>query len=164
MSKTKTIKGKIIRILDRRTVIINLGARDGVDQSTVFRILAEPEKIIDPDTDEVLGSVNVVKSKLKAKTVNEKFTIASTNWVESRMNVGNLGVWNEALSGLTEYETVDHGKLNVDEDEIEPWKAKSEIPVRKGDVVEANVKVQEEELETGSEDEVDSSESNEEEA
>lgn len=145
MSDHKTIKGKIVRILDKRTVIINLGTNDGIDDSTVFRILSEPESIIDPDTNEELGKVNVVKSKVKAKTVNEKFTIATTNWTRRTYSfpVGDIFDSSNILGGSTKYEDVDHGELNVDDNEIEPWKAKTEIPVKKGDVVEADIKIEE---------------------
>lgn len=136
MADYKTIKGKIVRILDKKTVIINLGSKDGVDKSTTFRILAEPEDIIDPDSGEKLGSVNVVKSKLKAQKVDEKFTIASTRWTD----YGGL-----YLANIPGSETVDYGELNVPDDQIEPWKAKTEIPVKKGDEVEADIKVSESE-------------------
>lgn len=151
MAEQKTIKGKIVRILDKRTVIVNLGYRDGVTKKTVFRILAEPEDIIDPDSGEKLGSVNVVKSKLKAQTVNEKFTIATTRWTINTYKGVNVNL----LGSITDTETVDYGELNVDEKEIEPWKAQTEIPVKKGDEVEADIKIPEKEETKASEETVD---------
>ena len=70
----KIISGKIIRIIDRRTVIINLGKNDGIKEDSVFSIMGSPEQISDPDTSEILGEVTIVKSRVKAKEVAEKFT------------------------------------------------------------------------------------------
>ena len=67
----KIISGKIIRIIDRRTVIINLGKNDGIKEDSVFSIMGSPEQISDPDTSEILGEVTIVKSRVKAKEVAE---------------------------------------------------------------------------------------------
>ncbi len=59
---SKKIKGKIIRILDKRTVMINLGIQDGIKNTSIFHILGKPEPVIDPFTEIELGIVNVSKS------------------------------------------------------------------------------------------------------
>ena len=132
----KTIRGKIIRIVDRRTVIINLGRKDGIGHESIFNILSEPEPIIDPFTNELLGSVNIVKSKLKAGQVDDRFTIATTKWITSSLPSGILGL--ESLLKVTE---VDEGELLVKPGDIQPWKARSEIPVQIGDTVEVRVTI-----------------------
>ena len=45
---------------------------------------------------------------------------------------------------MKSFEAVDKSELNVNKEDIEPWKAKSEIPVRKGDVVETDIFISDE--------------------
>lgn len=129
MPKTR---GRIIRILDRRTVIINLGSADGVLSDSTFSILAGPEKVVDPETKEELGEVLVVKAKVRASQVFESFTIASSKWTEVRSSyIGRL------VGGTgAERVEVDQGELRVVEKDLQPWKAWSEEPVTVGDEVE----------------------------
>ena len=139
----KTISGKIIRILDKRTVIVNLGSKHGITEHSIFSIMGEPEQIVDPETGENLGEVTVVKSRVKASEVAEKFTIATTKWKSTR-----LTLFNSFLGGINKnIETfeMDEGELNVDPAEIKPWKAKSEAPVRVGDIVQVEVDIDEKE-------------------
>lgn len=138
----QTIKGRIIRITDNRTIIVNLGKNDGITTDNIFRIMAEPEPIIDPDTGEVLGSVEVVKAKLKASLVNDKFTIATTNWVDFNIALGAF--WNNPSSIVTgvQHKEVDEGELEVNRFDIEPWQAtKDRTPVRVGDFVTTEVEI-----------------------
>lgn len=138
------IRGRIIRILDTRTAIINLGKKDGIAQNSIFQILGEPESIVDPFTDEVLGQVTVVKTKLRASQVNERFTIATTKWLVINTKPGKeiTDVF-RPFANLYEYETevVDQGEMRVAMEDIQPWKAQSEIPVRLGDEVEVEISV-----------------------
>ncbi|MET0648636.1 MAG: hypothetical protein ABW208_18650 [Pyrinomonadaceae bacterium] len=136
MARVK-LTGRIIRILDTRTVVINLGREHGITDASIFRILGEPEQIIDPVTNEVLGSVKVTKTRVRATQVFDKFTTASTTWVEHGVAVSeaiNLA----RIFGSTQ-NTVDEGELNVSPEDIRPWKAKSESPVKVGDTVEVYV-------------------------
>ena len=137
MAQTKIIQGRIIRILDSNSVIINLGRRDGVTGDSIFKILAEPESVIDPETKEELGKVKVVKAKLKASLVEEKFTIAVTKW---RNTVFNFSV-GPAIGNLLKTEDVDQGDLLVRREDIEPWMAQTKIPVQLGDLIETAVEI-----------------------
>ena len=129
-------KGRIIRILDTKTVIINLGSEHGVNGTSIFHILAEPEDVIDPKTNEVLGSVKVTKGRVRASQVSEKFTIASSSWTEAHLN---------ALAGFfSAYEQTVEDTLKVDSREVKPWKGRSEAPVRVGDEVEVIVEMENE--------------------
>src|SRR5690242_6972321 len=121
------VKGKIARIIDSKTVVINLGSEHGIDSDSIFFILGEPENIVDPDTKEVLGSVSVTKSRLKASQVFEKFTIARTSWTVYRYHTtkGIYGLFPSAGQIETSVEEVDEGPLRVLEQELQPWKARS---------------------------------------
>jgi len=137
----KKIRGRIIRILDRSTVIINLGRGEHIADDSIFNILGEPEAVIDPFTEEMLGHVSVVKSKLKASQVYERFTIATTKWTTAHFTLP--ASMTEAFSGFVQTTVVDEGELLVDPKDVQPWKAKSETPVRVGDYVEVEVSIPE---------------------
>ena len=59
---TQPIRGKIACVLNEREIAINVGTAKGVAVGMYFDVMhAEVEDIIDPDTDEVLGSMNARK-------------------------------------------------------------------------------------------------------
>lgn len=137
MLNIKKIQGKIIRILDTRTVIINLGKNHGIRDSSIFSILGSPEPVIDPFAQEELGLVSVVKAKVKAVQLHDRFTIASTKWYSTYFKAtANIGA---QLGTLFDTEMVDEGELRVNSTDVKPWKAKSETPVSVGDIVEVEV-------------------------
>lgn len=136
------LTGQIIRILDNRTVIVNRGKEGGVTGDTIFRILGEPEEIFDEFNKRSLGSVTVVKSRVKSLKVYDKFTIASTQWAQSSVDwsafLGRPGL---DLSSIHKTQIVDEGELLVDPGQVQPWKAQANTPVQVGDVVEAEVTI-----------------------
>jgi acyl-CoA reductase-like NAD-dependent aldehyde dehydrogenase len=140
---SKKIKGRIIRILDKKSVVINLGREQGIEDESIFYILGEPESVIDPMTNEVLGTVSVAKSRVRASQVFDKFTIATTSWTTVTYSV-YAGIL-ENLTGGARTQTIDEGELKVSPDDVKPWKAKSESPVKVGDEVEVKINEPEEE-------------------
>lgn len=133
------IRGKIIRIIDARTVIIDLGSKDRIKDDSIFYILGEPEEIIHPFSGKTLGKVIIIKSKLKSAQVYDQFTIATTRWSVNSPNLSN----NLLDKLMYDQQLIDQGELFVDPKEIQPWKAKSEIPVRVGDIVEVPTQLNE---------------------
>ncbi len=101
----------------------------------VFHILADPEDVVDPETNEVLGSVKVTKGRVRALQVSEKFTIATSSWTES--------VINPLANFISTYQQQVDETLKIERTRTEPWKGKSEIPVRVGDEVEVLVEMDE---------------------
>lgn len=142
----KSIRGRIIRILDASTVIVNLGKVDGVTSSNMFSIIAEPENIVDPETKEVLGTVSIVKGKLKVQSVSDKFSICTSKWTEYQSATDEL--WGAiARPYILRGTKVDEGtELRVSPKEVKPWRAVSEDIVKVGDQVETVVSQQEKSL------------------
>jgi hypothetical protein len=134
------INGKIIRIVDKTTVIINLGKNNGITYGSIFSILGNPEPIMDPFTKEELGLVSIVKSKVKAAQIHDKFTIASTR-LSSTYIKGQAAISNY-ITSFFETDKFDEGELLVNSNDLQPWKAKSETPVTVGDIVEVEIAVQ----------------------
>lgn len=74
-----TIEGKVAQVISERDLAINRGSEDGVHAGMRFKILGpEPAEVRDPDTDEVLGMVEIAKVEVEAVTVFEKFTVCRT--------------------------------------------------------------------------------------
>ena len=71
------IEGKVAKILDGFTLIINVGQSSGVTPGTQFIVYAQGDDVIDPDSGESLGAWEVVKGRVAATHVQEKLTICS---------------------------------------------------------------------------------------
>ena len=87
-SADQPVRGKVARVLNTREVAINKGADDGVEIGMIFKILSpKVSEIEDPDTGELLGSVDLVKTRVKVTIVQERIAVAST-YRSHRVNVG----------------------------------------------------------------------------
>lgn len=86
------IHGKVARVLSTREVALNKGANDGVQIGMIFKILnSKGLDITDPDTTEVIGSVELEKASVRVTSVQDRVSIAST-FRTHRVNVGGSGV------------------------------------------------------------------------
>lgn len=86
------ILGKVARVLDERSIAINVGAKDGVIVGMKFHVFDPGDDhgsytIRDPDTNELLGSVRLdPKITVTVVEVQEMLSLALTQ--ERRVNVG----------------------------------------------------------------------------
>jgi hypothetical protein len=88
---TSPIRGKVARILNSRELAMNVGSRDGVVAGMHFDVLdPKGEDIKDPDTGEVLGSLQRPKVRVQVVNVEERLSIAST-YRKREINVGGRG-------------------------------------------------------------------------
>jgi hypothetical protein len=69
------IEGKVAKILDDQTLVLNVGRAHGVTQGMLFCIYAPVDDVKDPDTGESLGSWEAVKGYLQATHPQEKLTV-----------------------------------------------------------------------------------------
>lgn len=128
------IRGKVARVLNSREIAINVGSEKGVDVGMHFDVLdPKYENIRDPDTHELLGSIERPKVRVQIIRVQEKLSIAST-YRKKKINVG--GTFGGSLSEFlmppewrTKYET-----LKTEEQDWEDIDAK-ESYVNVGDPV-----------------------------
>ena len=89
---TQLIRGKVARILNSREVALNVGASDGVRNGMQFDILSpELHDIRDPDTNEVIGSVNRPKVRVQVGIIENRFCVAHT-FRRRRVNIGGSGL------------------------------------------------------------------------
>jgi hypothetical protein len=71
------MRGRVIRIVDTHRIIINLGTADGVGRGDRFGIFTPSEEIVDPETEEILGSYRERKANVVARVVAERFSICA---------------------------------------------------------------------------------------
>jgi hypothetical protein len=87
----RPIRGKVARILTSRELVINVGSNDGVEIGMYFDVLdPKGDDIKDPDSGEVLGSVERPKVRVKVTKVQERLSVAST-YKTYEVNVGGRG-------------------------------------------------------------------------
>ena len=87
-TRTEPIRGKVAKILNTREVALNVGTHHGVHMGMIFNILSPGSgEVRDPDTGEVLGSVDLTKAAVRVNATHEKFAIAAT-FRSTRVNVG----------------------------------------------------------------------------
>lgn len=68
------IEGRIVRIVDERTLVANVGAEQGVTVGSQFVVVQVVDPVSDPDTGEELGNLEMVKARLVAMHVQPKLT------------------------------------------------------------------------------------------
>ena len=72
------IRGKVARVLNGQEIVINAGIVDGVTVGMDFNVMdPDDEDIKDPDTNEVLGSIERPKVKVRVIHTQEKLAVAT---------------------------------------------------------------------------------------
>lgn len=73
----ETIEGKVAKIIDEKTMVINVGGAAGVKPGMLFVIFADMDEVKDPDTGEVLGSWEAIKGHVQAAHVQERLSVCA---------------------------------------------------------------------------------------
>lgn len=110
---TNMIRGKVARVLNSRELALNIGSEHGVREGMLFDVIdPKGEDIVDPDTGDIIGSLERPKVRVKVISVQNKLSVAST-YKKERVNVGGVGIGTSAISQLfmqpeyvTQYETL----------------------------------------------------------
>ena len=94
----QALKGKVARILNAREIVINIGRNEGVEIGMYFNVLdPKGENIKDPDTHEILGSLERPKVKVRITSVQDRLSVAST-FRKTEVNVGGRGGSDSAIA------------------------------------------------------------------
>ena len=111
---TEPIRGRVARILTAREIAINVGSESGVEVGMRFEVMdTEGQDVKDPDTGEILGSIERPKVRVEISKVQKRLAIAST-YNKVTVNIGGQGIGDiSSLSRLfmppkwvTKYETL----------------------------------------------------------
>lgn len=74
----KLLTGKVIKVINSYKLVINKGSHDGVAMYNRFLIYHLGEKMIDPDTQEDLGTLELVCGEGKPEHIQEHITTLVT--------------------------------------------------------------------------------------
>lgn len=97
---SELIRSKVARVLNSREIAIAAGSDQGVRVGMYFDVLdPKGEDIRDPDTGDVLGSINRPKVRVKIKQVQERLSVAST-FKKEKINVGGTGQSLESIGSI----------------------------------------------------------------
>ena len=73
------IHGKVAELLNARSIAINVGRNQGVEEGMRFQVLSRAGgDILDPDTREKLGTLLLPKVRVEVRHVFDEFAIAQT--------------------------------------------------------------------------------------
>lgn len=99
----------VVSKLNEHTLVINRGSNDGVELGDEFLVYyVDPEELIDPETGESLGNLEVVRGTAEATHVQPKITTIKSNRFENnsgkiiRRSASPFGSLSSALSMGTE--------------------------------------------------------------
>jgi hypothetical protein len=70
---------KVAKVKDEYTIVINKGYNNGIKEGQNFLIYEVGEEIFDPDTNESLGRLEVIKGKGVVINVQEKISTIESN-------------------------------------------------------------------------------------
>ena len=87
-SDNKTIP-KVVQLLSQSRLVVNRGSHDGIREGQLVLIYAMGDELFDPDTNESLGQVELIKGK--AKVVHLQDRIATVENIErTKKDIFNL--------------------------------------------------------------------------
>ena len=128
MEEMEEIEGKVAKIMDEYTVVINRGSEHRVEEDMRFVIYELGEEIKDPENDKSLGKFEHVKAKVEVVNVQEKFSTAKT-YETHTMTMPAI----QALA-LVRGQTM-RNELPLDEETRAGLQKRPIIYVKKGDLV-----------------------------
>lgn len=76
------IEGKIAKIVDERTVIVNRGSEAGVREGMKFAIFTGGDAVTDPDTGQSLGTWEIVKGHVEATHVQAEISVCAVTQIK----------------------------------------------------------------------------------
>jgi hypothetical protein len=68
------IEGCIVRIVDERSIIANIGAEHGVTVGAEFVVIQSLDAVTDPESGDELGTLEAIKARVLAMHVQPKLT------------------------------------------------------------------------------------------
>ena len=95
---SEPIRGKVAQILDARQLVLNVGASDQVYAGMLFKIVnPKGEQIRDPDSNQILGSVESPRVFVRVIEVQDKLSVATTSAANPALTPASLGPIARAL-------------------------------------------------------------------
>ncbi|MBN1163085.1 MAG: hypothetical protein JXB45_00765 [Candidatus Krumholzibacteriota bacterium] len=122
--------GKVLKIFDEMTLLVNIGSREGLHRGSLIAIVEKGEEIKDNDTGESMGELELIKKELVVRDAQERMSLC-------RVERESPGADNLPLSARMVRDSVkaddSQYRLNVRAGEISGLPSTS--PVKTGDLV-----------------------------
>lgn len=116
---------KVIEILNSKELIINYGSSQGAKKGSEIRISIKGEPVIDPDTKEQIGTLDIIKGELEIYQTYPNFSICRNIQYKDR----NL-LYSPFLRSEKYYTN-----LNVEDQDMTHRLPKNVPPIKVGDIV-----------------------------
>jgi hypothetical protein len=81
---------KVVKVLDKYTVVINAGSERGVRVGKVFLLVGIGEEILDPDTNEPLGKLEILRGKACVSHVQDRMATLRSSEFEKQADVREI--------------------------------------------------------------------------
>lgn len=102
---------KVIKIIDDYKVVINAGYQNNVTKKDVFEIYVVGEQVYDPDTEEPIGTLDIIKATITPITIYDKMSIC----INTQSDLNSLAQTGLLLQGIYSGKSK---RLNVDNTQI----------------------------------------------
>ncbi len=111
------LRGKVALILDEQRLVINIGMERGVSVGDRFVIFEDGQEIDDPNSQQSLGRLELVKAQVEAVHVQEKMSLVMPTKKETstQTTVLSATLAKTASTGTTD---IHRDRLNVQVDQI----------------------------------------------
>lgn len=120
---------RVIEILDEYSILVNYGRDHGAEEGDEIRVIATGPEVIDPVTNEVLGTLDSVKATLTIAVAYRKFSLCKK--IETITK-------NVLISPISQFQTTTKTikPIEVDEKSITNKKAPDDKIIKIGDKIE----------------------------
>ena len=116
------VRAKVARIINNTDLALNKGSDDGVEEGMKFAILSDAgEDIRDPDTGEVLDSIQIAKTVVKVIHVSPRLAVGRTF-----RSYKSGGIFSAMSEPSVRQETLATDESRVQQ-ELDPKKAKVKV-------------------------------------
>lgn len=128
MSKNNETQYKVIEILNSKELLINYGSNNGAIDGQRIKIIKKGEDVIDPETEENLGTLDIIKGDLKIYRAYPKFSICRDITYKETSIL-------DPLSARMKTQTPQYHDLNIEDKDISGRWPISTPPIKVGDSI-----------------------------
>lgn len=119
---------KVAKILDEYSIIVNGGSNDGLNEGDILEIYLPGDSVIDPETNEDLGILDIIKARIKIHTIYPKMCLCVN--LKEYNPISNI---TNALYGSSP------ARLNIDPSQMSLAIDDKEKEIRVGDLVRKSI-------------------------
>lgn len=117
---------KVIEILNSKELIINYGSSQGAKKGKEVRISIKGEPVIDPETKEQIGTLDIIKGELEIYQTYPNFSICRSVQRRDRNILGSPFIKSEIF----------YDSLNVNNEDMTHRLPANVPPIKVGDKIE----------------------------